>query len=156
MSAPDLKRNSVNQQRVQLLIGLLFYAVAGFTVLVPLVWPAALNLVLDGLFWSSFMLLLLCGWIIGYLYSSKGGSGRNARFCLGICLIFAAISLTLAIGQIERTVDMWQPHFPGSYWGFFYWLGTGIESAEHIISFGIAALGANVAASAITERDPNS
>lgn len=124
--------------------------VAAFAI--PYFWPDELNLVFNGLFWSSALSFALCIFIIGHLFYTKGGSSRNVRFFFGIALILSASVLFRGLEQIASNASFWQPHFKANYSSFFVYLIEFIVYAKNIVSFGFAALGASISANAINER----
>lgn len=132
-------------------LGLISYVVVIATALVPYFWPPELSHVFNNVFWSGMFLLTQCSLIIGYLYVTHGGSDRQARFTFGLLLILAAALMFSGFEQVAKNAEVWQPRFPGSYSGLFILLKQLFAYVKDIIAFGFAALGANIAASAITE-----
>lgn len=132
-------------------LGFISYVVVIATATIPYFWPSELNLIFNRGFWSGFFLLTQCSLIIGYLYRTRGGSGRHVRFTFGLLLILAAALMFSGFAQVAKNAEVWQPRFSGSYSGFFILLKQLLVYVKDIVAFGFAALGANIAASAITE-----
>lgn len=133
--------------------GIVSYIVFGAIVFVPLFWPRELGLVLDQFFWLGLFLFAYCVAIIFYLFWSRGGSSRNSRFSFGLILIIAAAAMNSGFEQIAKNGEFWSTHFPNSYLSFFIWLKILVTYARDVVAFGIAALGANIAAHAIMEQN---
>lgn len=132
--------------------GILSYSALVAVVIAPqLPWPPALGLVLDQYFFLGMLLYVLCLAFIVYLFFVRGGSTRWARFASGLLLIFASVVMNTYFEQIGKNNESLALHFPPSYDPFFAWLKVFIDYSKGVIAFGIAALGANLAASAIVD-----
>jgi hypothetical protein len=132
-------------------LGFISYVVVIATALVPYFWPPELNLIFNKVFWSGVFLLAQCGLVIGYLYRTRGGSGRHVRFTFWLLLILAAALMFSSFEQVAKNAEVWQPRFSWSYSGFFILLKQLLAYVKDIVAFGFAALGSNIAASTITE-----
>jgi len=133
------------------LLGLIAYVVVIFTALLPNIWPPELNLIFNKVFWSGVFLFAQCCFLIGYLYRTRGGSARHVRFSYGLLLVIASALMFSGFEQVAKDAEAWRPHFAGTYSGLFVVLKQLLTYVKDIIAFGFAALGANIAASAITE-----
>lgn len=129
------------------LLGLISYVVVIVTALIPCLWPPELSLVLNSVFWSGTFLLIQSGFIVGYLYRSRGGSGRQARLVLGFLLVLTSALMFSGFESVAKNAAAWQPHFSGTYSSFFIVFQELLAYGKDIIAFGLAAIGANVAAS---------
>ena len=134
------------------IFGVLTGAILITAFVVPFVWPPELSLVLNSQFWSAMLLLAQCAGIVALLFCTNGGSTRNARFFFGISLIVSASLMYYGLDLIALNAESWQPHFKPTYSNFFAYLTTFIIYAKNIVSFGLAAIGANITAYAITEN----
>jgi hypothetical protein len=120
-------------------------------IVIPFVWPPELSLVLNSQFWASIVLLLLCSGIVALLFYTNGGSTRNARFFFGVSLILSASLMYYGLDVIASNAESWKPLFKPTYSNFFVYLTMFIIYAKNIVSFGFAAIGANLTANSITE-----
>jgi hypothetical protein len=120
-------------------------------ILVPYLWPPELSLLFNSLFWSAAMLFLLSSAMVGYLYATHGGSSRGTRFYFGLCLVIAASFMFSGFEHIAQNTVKWAPLMQKDYPSLLVLLSEFVSYTKNIVSFGIAALGANVAANAIVE-----
>lgn len=114
-----------------------------------LVRPSFINLVMNDIFWIGFVLFLECFALIVYLHVKRGASSRNALFVFGLTLIFAAAIMNSSFKEISDNTAFWTNFAPSSLKSTMYGLKQFIEYAKDVVGFGIAALGANLSASAM-------
>lgn len=131
--------------------GFLAYIAVIATATMPYMWSPELSLVMDSHFWSGLILLAECCFLIGYLYLTRGGSARNVRFSLGLLLVLASALMFSSFEQVAKDAEALRSLFPSEYSNFFLVVELALTYAKNIIAFGIAALGANLAAHSITE-----
>ena len=129
--------------------GVFSYLILISVLAITVFWPPELWLVLDRVFWASVVMFALCIAVIFLLFWTQGGSSRNAQFSFGILLILAAAIMNSGFEQIIVHGEKWAPRFPISYTNFFIIFKQVITYARDVVAFGIAALGANIMASAI-------
>jgi len=132
-------------------LGFISCALIGAFIVAPLIWPPELSLVFNQLFWLSAAMVGLCAYIVAYLYKTNGGSSRQARFALGLCLILAASCVFSGFEQIARNTEFWRPHFPHGFQSLFLVLDQFIVYTKNIVAFGFAAIGASVTANTMHE-----
>lgn len=121
-------------------------------ILIPYFWPPELSLLFDNVFWSAALLFLLSCAMIAYLYITHGGSSRGTRFYFGLYLAIAAAFMFSSLEHIAQNASQWEPLMLKDYPRLFILLSEFVSYTKNIVSFGIAALGASIAASAIIER----
>jgi len=113
--------------------------------------PVLRYTVLEPLFWYTALLFFLCMCLVGFAYQKRGGETRRMRFSYGILLIIAAVMMDGSCAVIAHNIDTWRSSFDASYLTFILLLKQGVEYEKGIVTFGFAALGASLAASAIVE-----
>jgi hypothetical protein len=90
--------------------------------------------------------------VVGLLFYTNGGSSRGVRFYFGLNLILAATLLYYGLDEIAKNADSWEPLFSQNYSKMFVALTLILIYAKSIVSFGFAAIGASLAANAISEN----
>lgn len=126
-----------------------FLMVAGIGI--PYFWPPELSLLFNSLFWSSLLLLINSGLLVGYLYM-RGGSEQWVQFFFALLLIFSASVMYTGFEEIAQNTGQWKPLMQNDYPTIFALLPSFISYTKNVIAFGFAALGASVAGNIITSR----
>lgn len=139
--------------RNALILGALGYLAIGTMILVVISWRHEYGLLLNELFTMGVCSLAITVTVLAYLYRVRGGSTRLVQCVLGVLVIVAAASMEVNFSILEKHVQKWKPHFLSEYPSLVIFAELFVAYAKGIIAFGIAALGANIAASAITHTE---
>ena len=138
-----LKSNAI----IALLIGMILAAM-----LIQNIWTSSLNLVFTPVFWVSSVNLFVCIVVLAHMFITHGGSTRNYRFNMSILLIICVAEMYSGFENVAEHNKIFKDAIRGAYPYLFFWLSEFINFTKNIISFGIAAIAASVAANAIVEK----
>jgi hypothetical protein len=143
-----MKTNSL-----ELLVAFSCYLIFASIIVLPFVWQPVYGLLLDVVFWPTALQFVLSGAVIAYLFRKRGASSRAALFIFGSLLILSAASMNMGLSHIAKNNDFWEPYFEKSWDSFFVWAHIIVSHAKDIVAFGIAAIGANIMAAAMLDRE---
>lgn len=139
--------------RNALILGGLGYLAIGAMIAIVISWRNEYGLLLNELFTMGVCSLAITFAVLAYLYRVRGGSTRLAQCVLGVLVIVAAASMEVNFSILAKHVEKWKPHFLSEYPSLIVFAELFVAYAKSITAFGIAALGANIAASSITRKE---
>lgn len=132
--------------------GTLSYLIFGSIVMHPFVsLPPPFGFIFDPFFWFWAFEFCYCWFVVYWLYS-RGPKSAPQLFRLGIWLILnAAVLLVTSKLFVEKT-QLFLEASPSLQKGWLTLTLSGFEVIQNIVGFGLAAFGANLAATVITNR----
>ncbi len=118
-------------------------------IMIPIFWPPELSLVFNNLFWIAIAEFITCAALIWYLFKYHGSISRGLHLYFGIMLIFSSAIMFSGSDQVTANALLLKNAHNLSWPLLFVLLDPFISLTKNIVSFGFAAIGANLAASAI-------
>lgn len=126
-----------------------FMIVAFFTV--RYIWPTELDLIFNGIFWSSIALFIMSSSLVAFLYFKKPTS-ETVLFVFSLLLIVTSALMYSGFEEIAANTEEWKPALQAHYPWIYVWLTVLVNYTKNIISFGFAAIGASLCAGVIAYR----
>jgi hypothetical protein len=134
------------------LLIVLFACLIVVLLVIKMYLPAGLSLVLDNVFWSALLAFAASIYLIGHL-CLIGSTSKNVTFWFALSLILMAAILYASLEHVAANVDKWGAYLQSDYPTLFMLLFLFVAYAKSIVVFGIAAIGANIAATVITASE---
>ena len=124
-----------------------------YGLLAPFLTPPLMNAAFEGnLFWSAVANMFAAAVMVAYLYRTRGGKSRLTCFIFGVALVAMATVLYGNFGMILDHAKKAEKYMPSDQVGLFAGFQLFALYAKDLVALGFGAIGANLAASSILEK----